>query len=269
MACATHVKDGPVSNKPRILILDCETFPNTAYVWRFFKENVGAKQVIDYSTLASYSYKWLGEEEVFYDDTRDKDEKVLLKGLIDVLNEADFVVAHNGAKFDLPTIQGRAMVHGYHPPSPFKIIDTLLVARYEFNFPSNSLEHLAIILGLPKKDGHEKFPGFELWDQCMKNNLEAWDEMEKYNIQDVLTLEAIYLRMRPYMRRHPNIAVEVEEEKVLCPKCGSDHIQWRGYVTTNVSKYKRFQCQDCGGWARTRFNEYPKEKRHALLAQAV
>ena len=31
---------------PKILILDVETFPNTAYVWRFFKENIGAKQVI-------------------------------------------------------------------------------------------------------------------------------------------------------------------------------------------------------------------------------
>lgn len=254
---------------PRILLLDVETFPNTAYVWRFFKENVGAKQVIDYSTLASYACKWLGEEEIYYDDKRDKTEKELLGSLLEFLDEADIVVAHNGDKFDLPTIQGRALASGLKPPSPYRTVDTLLVSRYEFNFPANSLEHLALILGVKKKDDHKKFPGFELWEQCMQNNLEAWDEMEKYNIQDVHTLEEIYLLMRPYMRRHPNVAVNLEDERVLCPKCGSDHIQWRGYITTNLSKYKRFQCQDCFGWARTRINEYPKEKRHALLAQAV
>lgn len=253
---------------PKILILDVETFPNTAYVWRFFKENVGAKQVIDYSTLASFAYKWLGDQATFYEDTQNQSEAELVRHLLNVLDSADIVVAHNGAKFDLPTIQGRALVLGLKPPSPYKIVDTLLVARYEFNFPANSLEHLAIILGLQKKGGHEKFPGFELWDQCMKGNPEAWEEMRVYNIQDVITLEEIYLKMRPFMKRHPNVAVYEEVDKVLCPKCGSAHIQWRGYITTNVYKYKKFQCQTCGGWSRTRFNVLEKEISRELLVNA-
>lgn len=250
---------------PRILILDVETFPNVAYVWRFFKENIGAKQVLEYSTLASFAYKWLGEDEVFYQDTHHQSEKELVKRLLDVLDIADIVVAHNGAKFDLPTIQGRAMVLGHRPPSPYKIVDTLLVARYEFNFPANSLEHLAILLDVQKKGGHEKFPGFELWQECMRNNPEAWKEMKIYNKQDVETLEKVYLKMLPFMKRHPNVAVFQEADALLCPKCGSNHIQSRGYVTTNVFKYKKFQCQSCGGWSRTRINEFPKEKRHAIL----
>lgn len=250
---------------PRILILDVETFPNVAYVWRFFKENIGAKQVLEYSTLASFAYKWLGEDEVFYQDTHHQSEKELVKRLLNVLDIADIVVAHNGAKFDLPTIQGRAMVLGLKPPSPYKIVDTLLVARYEFNFPANSLEHLAILLDVQKKGGHEKFPGFELWQECMRNNPEAWEEMKIYNKQDVETLEKVYLKMLPFMKRHPNVAVFQEADVLLCPKCGSNHIQSRGYVTTNVFKYKKFQCQSCGGWSRTRINEFPKEKRHAIL----
>lgn len=250
---------------PRILILDVETFPNTAYVWRFFKENIGAKQVLEYSTLASFAYKWLGEDEVFYQDTHHQSEKGLVKNLLSVLDTADIVIAHNGAKFDLPTIQGRALVLGLKPPSPYKIVDTLLVARYEFNFPANSLEHLAILLGIAKKGAHEKFPGFELWQECMRNNPEAWEEMKFYNKQDVVTLEEVYLKMLPFMKRHPNVAVFKETDTLLCPKCGSDHIQSRGYVTTNVFKYRKFQCQACGGWSRTRLNEFPKDKRHALL----
>jgi RNase_H superfamily len=249
----------------KILILDVETFPNTAYVWRFYKENVGAKQVLEYSTLASFAYKWLGDDAIYYEDTHHQSEKSMVKKLLKVLDEADLVVAHNGAKFDLPTIQGRAMVLGLTPPSPYKIVDTLLAARYEFNFPANNLEHLAILLQVDKKGGHEKFPGFLLWQECMKNNPEAWEEMKIYNKLDVEVLEQVYLKMRPFMKRHPNVAVFNENEKVACPKCGSFHIHSRGYVYTNVGKYRKFQCQGCGGWSRTRYTEFPKEKAHALL----
>lgn len=242
--------------------------PNTAWVWKFFKENIGAKQVLEYSTLASFAYKWLGSDKVYYEDTQHQSEKKLVERLLDVLDMADIVIAHNGKSFDLPTIQGRALVLGLKPPSPYKIVDTLLVSRYEFNFPANSLEHLATLLEVEAKGGHKKFPGFELWEQCMKNNPEAWKEMEIYNKQDVITLEQIYLKMLPFMRKHPNVAVFEESEKVLCPKCGSDHIQWRGYVTTNVYKYKKFQCQSCYGWSRTRSNIYPKDKSHALLTNS-
>lgn len=264
MTCCYRVEQ----SLPKILILDVETFPNTAYVWKFFKENIGAKQVLEYSTLASFAYKWLDDDAVYYEDTQHQSEKQLVRKLLAVLDLADIVVAHNGAKFDLPTIQGRALVLGLKPPSPYKIVDTLLVARYEFNFPANNLIHLSQLLGVELKGDHQKFPGFELWEQCMKGNPEAWEEMRTYNKQDVITLEQIYLKMRPFMRRHPNVAVYAETNQILCPKCGSAHIQKRGYLTTNVYKYQRFQCQTCGGWARTRFNEYPIEKKHSLLSNA-
>lgn len=244
--------------KPRILILDIETFPNVAHVWRFFKENVGAKQVLEHSTIASFAYKWLGEDGVVYFDAQHQSEKKLLKELLGVLDAADIVVAHNGNKFDLPTIQGRAMVVGLKPPSPYKTIDTLLVARYEFNFPANSLEYLAILLECAPKLAHKKFPGFELWNECMKGNAEAWEEMKTYNIQDVKTLEEVYLKMKPWMKRHPNVAVYEETDELVCPKCGSRHINRRGFAYTNTGKYQRFVCNGCGGWARTRYTELNK-----------
>lgn len=242
---------------PKILILDIETFPNTAFVWRFWKENVGAKQVVEHSTIASFAYKWLGEDGVYYHDIQNQSEKSLLRQLLNVLDSADIVVAHNGAKFDLPSIQGRAMVAGLKPPSPYKVVDTLLVSKYEFNFPANSLEYLANVLDCSPKASHKRFPGFELWDQCMKGNPEAWQEMALYNKQDVTTLEQVYLKMRPWMRRHPNVAIFIGEDRPLCPKCGSADIQLRGTYVTNTYKYRKFRCNSCGGWSRSRFNELP------------
>lgn len=253
----------------RILILDIETAPNIAYVWRFFKENVGAKQVLEHTQIMSFAYKWLGEKEVTYYDTQFTDEKTILEPLMEALDAADIVVAHNGNRFDLPTIQGRALVVGLRPPSPYKTVDTLLVARYEFRFPSNSLEYLSGILGVDKKDDHKKFPGFELWNECLKGNPEAWEEMRLYNIQDVDTLEQVYLKMRPWMSRHPNVGVFDEKDVPVCPNCGSTHVQRRGYAHTSVSKFHRLRCNDCGTWSRTRFNVLEVGKRKQLIVKAV
>lgn len=254
----------------KILILDIETSPNVAYVWRFFKESVGAKQVLENGQILSFAAKWLDDDKIYYQDVQHSDEKHMMKMLFDLLDEADIVVAHNGDKFDLPHVQGRGLVLGLAPPAPYKVVDTVKVARYEFNFPSNSLEYLATVLGLKnKKDGHKKFPGFELWLGVLANNPEAWAEMREYNVQDILVLEELYLKMRPYMRRHPNVGVFEDNEKVVCPKCGGDHLHYRGYAHTNVGRFRRFQCNDCGGWGRHRLSVYPKELKGNLVVNVA
>lgn len=253
----------------KIYLIDVETAPKLAYVWRFFKENIGAKQVLDHGHIMSFAAKELGSDFVIYHENRGADDKNITQRLIEVLDDADIIVAQNGDKFDLPTINGRALVHGLKPPSPYKTVDTLKVAQKEFKFEKNSLEYLAIILGCAPKEQHKKFPGWELWLECLRKNEEAWEEMRTYNIQDVLTLEEIYLKMRPWIRNHPNVAVVDEPVQESCPKCGSVHIKRRGFTTTSVGKYKRYRCDDCGGWSRSRFSEYPKDKRNNLLVNAV
>jgi DNA polymerase elongation subunit (family B) len=254
----------------RILILDIETSPNVAYVWKFFKENVGAKQVLENGQMLSFAAKWLDDDKIYYHDVQHSTELQMMKMLFEMLDEADIVVAHNGDKFDLPHVQGRGLVLGLKPPAPYKTIDTVRVARYEFNFPSNSLEYLSIVLDLKnKKDGHKKFPGFELWLGVLANNPEAWAEMKEYNIQDILVLEELYLKMRPYMKRHPNVGVFDDKDIVVCPKCGSSDIHYRGYAHTNVGRYRRFQCNPCGGWGRHRTTIYPNDLKKNLVVNAV
>lgn len=242
-----------------ILILDIETAPNVAYVWRFFKENVSAKQVLEHTHIMSYACKYLGDDKIFYKENRTSNDYELISSLNAILDEAEIVVAHNGAKFDLPSIQGRALVNGIKPHSPVKIIDTCQIARREFNFPSNSLEYIAEVLQCnKKKGGHKKFPGFELWLECLRGNEEAWEELKEYNIDDILVLEEVYLKMRPYIRNHPNMGVfnppDAEEDRPVCPNCGGVHTQWRGYAYTQVGKYHRYVCNNCGAWSRSRYS---------------
>lgn len=255
----------------RILILDIETAPNIAYVWRYFKENIAAKQVLQNGYMLSFAAKWLGEPVIFYEDLSVQHEKDMLVVLHKLLDEADIVVAHNGDAFDLPHIQGRFLYHGIQPPAPYKTVDTRLIAKREFNFPSNSLEYLAQVLELPIQKGkHKKFPGFELWLEILRNNPEAWEEMKDYNTDDILVLEQLYIKMRPFMRNHPNVGVfDEHHDAAVCPKCGSGHIQYRGYAHTNVGRFHRFQCNDCGGWGRTRHNVLGKEARRNIVVNAV
>ena len=192
----------------------------------------------------------------------------MLKSVCKLLDEADFVIAHNGARFDLPKIKGYALMAGVPIPSPYRVIDTCLIARREFGFESNSLEYLAKILDCTEKDSHKKFPGFELWLECLRNNPEAWEELKDYNIQDVDTLEEVYLKIRPYSSTHPNVNTGDDLTEIHCPKCGSDDSERRGFYNTNVGKFQRYRCKSCGGWHRSRYTENSIEVRKALTTSA-
>lgn len=254
--------------KAKILVIDTELSPNLVWVWAHWKQNISPKQVVQPWQFLSFAAKWLGEDEVFYEESRDGDDRQVVSRMCELLNEADFAIAHNGDRFDFKKIRARALVHGIKPPSPVKTIDTLLIAKREFGFASNSLEYLLKILKCSiQKGGHKKFPGFDLWTECMKGNEEAWDEMREYNILDILSLEELYYKLRPWDTKHPNVAIMSVIDTPTCPKCGGTHLQYRGYAYTNVGKFHRLHCQSCGGWSRSRYSLLPKNEN--LLANQV
>ncbi len=252
----------------KILIFDIETAPKIAHVWGFYNQNISANQVMADMRIMSFAAKWLGDSEIYYEDCRVDDDKAIIKSLVRFLDEADIVVAHNGRAFDVKTVKGRALLHGLTPPSPFKVVDTLLVARSEFKLSRNTLDFIAKSLGVGGKLHKRKFAGHELWDQCLKGNDEAWAEMRAYNIKDVAILEDVYLKMRPWMKGHPNLGILRDEDRTICPKCGSGEIKWRGHTTTNTAVYRKFQCTNCRGWGRTRRSGLDKEKGKLLSVNA-
>jgi hypothetical protein len=238
----------------RVLILDIETAPNIAYVWGAWKQNIGQNQWVSKSHIMSFAAKWFDEPEVYYEENRKSNDRKIVLSIYSFLDKADIVVAHHGRKFDIPTIFGRGVVHGLRPPSPFHIVDTREVASKEFRLVSNSLANLCQQFGLPQKSDHKKYPGFELWLGCLRNEEAAWQEMRDYNIADVISLEALYRRMLPYIKNHPNMHSNSEEAH--CPKCNSSDIQWRGYYTSMAGlSYKKFCCNSCGGWGRVKTSE--------------
>lgn len=236
--------------KVRVLFYDIETSPNISYTWGKYDQNV-----IDFKRewqLLSFSYKWLGEKEVHCItrlDFNDKTDKGITKALWKLLNEADVVVAHNGKSFDNKKARAKFIEHGLPPTAPFSVVDTKEVAKAHFQFNSNKLDDLGKLLGVGRKVRITQ--GFELWLDCMAGKKKAFEEMARYNKQDVKLLERVYLKLLPWMNKHPNIA-HIEGRPDACPKCGSKHLQSRGWARTAVSTFKQFQCMACKGWCRAR-----------------
>lgn len=240
-------------NKPKILLFDLETTPNLSYTWGKWEQNVIAfKKEWE---LLSVAYKWLGEKEVYCitrPDFKDKTDKSISRELKKLLDEAEIVIAHNGDEFDIKKSNAKFIEHGLGPTSAYQKIDTKKVAKKYFKFNSNSLDDLGNLLGVGRK---EKTGGFDLWLDCMAGKKEAWKLMAKYNKQDVLLLEQVYLKLRPWMEQHPNLAI-LSNRPSSCPKCGSTRsLINKGIISNRINTYKRFLCRDCNSYCQARIAE--------------
>jgi len=255
----------------RIATLDIETAPLESYTWGIWEQNVGLDMIKAEWSILSFSWKWLGEKAVFQSTggrgpDKVRDDQPLMGELWRLLNEADFVIAQNGIKFDIKKINARLIMHGFGPYSPIRVIDTLAAARKRFAFTSNKLEWQSRYLTDSPKSKHKKFPGFELWSECLKDNPEAWREMEKYNKQDVIATEKLYMRQRPWITHHPNIGTFNIFGDVQCPTCGAAEIIECGSRVLQNGSYRQYHCRSCGAWSRGKRLIAEVEARKVKLA---
>ena len=230
----------------KILLLDIETAPNLVHVWGLWQQNVGLPQIVKSGYTMCWSAKWYGDNEIFHMNIFESTQKAMLKEIHRLLCEADAVVHYNGTSFDIPTLNKEFIKHDFLPPSPYKQIDLLRTARSQFRFTSNKLDYVAQFLGLGAKTRHR---GHELWIACMAKDKDAWEEMTEYNINDVVLLEAVYDKLKPWIKNHPNRNLYSGGTHV-CPNCGGEDLQKRGTSYTISGEYQRYCCKTCGGWSR-------------------
>lgn len=246
----------------KILLLDVETAPLSGAIWSIWQQGVSLNQIQNDWFILSYSASWLGSGEVMYEDLRgivDKeDDTKLLQSLWNLLDEADIVVAHNGRKFDCKKINARLILNGFSKPSPYRIVDTLELVKKEFAFTSAKLEYLTDKLCSEKKQKHDKYPGYSLWAECLKDNLDAWKCIEEYNKTDVTSLEELYYVLSSWCAL-PNYDVYLDDV---------DMSEWEEtvYCYTNLAKYQVYRHKVTGQQKRGRVNLLTKEKRASLLA---
>lgn len=232
----------------KILHLDIETAPTTAYVWGMWEQNVAMNQIIKPGYVLSFAAKWNGSDEVLFNSIHRSSKRQFLIAVHQLLTEADVVVHYNGKKFDIPTLNREFVLIGLLPPASYKQVDLLQVVRKHFKFPHNKLDYVAKALGC---GGKKKHAGFEMWVDCMNGDEDAWAKMQEYNVEDVIILERLYNKLLPWISNHPNYGLYNDVADV-CPNCGGHHLERRGFSHTAAGKYQRYQCKDCGSWSRAK-----------------
>jgi hypothetical protein len=232
----------------RVLLYDLEVSPMLG--WAYDRWDTRLIHVEHESFIMCFAWKWLDEKKVHTFTAKNRDDLELCELLHSLMDEADIVVAHNADRFDNRVANARFLYHRLTPPAPYKTVDTLKAARRHFKYSSNSLNNLCSMLdiGCKSKDTHS-----DLWRSCLDGDEKAWRKMLKYNKQDVILLEELYLTLRPYISNHPNVTVYDEVDG--CPKCGSPNTRYRGYETTRSLRYRRVYCNDCGAWSRERASD--------------
>ena len=240
-------------NAPKVLVLDIETAPIRAYTWGLWKQNIFLDQIISNFFIISWAAKWLDDNTTFGlvltpNEIQKENDKNILIPLWELLDEADVVIAHNGDQFDIPKINSRFIVNGILPPSPYKQIDTKKISKNIFGFSSNKLEALARQLGVESKFTTT----MQLWVDCMKGDAKALFRMLDYNEQDVIVLENVFKKLRPYAKGMPNLNMYSDNEHISCPHCDSEHIALipNKYFYTNSVRYQLYTCHDCGAHSR-------------------
>jgi hypothetical protein len=241
--------------KSKTLILDIETSPIVAYIWELGEQHVALNQVKTDWHIMAWSAKWLGDPEskvIYYDlrNHKNGDDKPILKPLWDLLNSADIVITQNGQHFDSRKINARFITHGMNPPKPYQHLDTYRLVKRVAAFTSNKLEYLSNTLcNTHKKIVHGKFPGLSLWIECLKGNKEAWDEMKRYNVKDILSTEELYLHVKAWSPESFPKIYPMTQNDDTCHTCGYTGAMRIGRERIRKSGvYSQNSCPKCGSW---------------------
>lgn len=241
-----------MSDGPKILTLDIETTPMGAWVFDIWGQNISVPQFRERTRVMGFGSKWHHEKAVkaFFEWDYELHEDMIAEAWAQ-LDEADVVAHFNGKRFDIPHLYREFDQYRMGNPSPFKEVDLLHIARRRRKFVSNKLDNIAQELGLGQKVKHE---GFELWVKCMNGDIAAQKRMVRYCKHDVRLEESLLDRWAPEVRGvHYNLyTLDPETDRCANPLCGSERIHYRGYALTDLSKFPRFQCQDCGKWGRSK-----------------
>lgn len=241
-----------MSGKPKVLIFDIETtnleLRINSYQLRNYQNYFNHKDITRDWSILSVAWKWLGDSIVNCVSVRSNDvfnDYGVVHAFHDVLMQADYIIGHNSDKFDVRKFNTRVIKHGLIPVHPITSIDTLKEARKIGAFTSNTLSYLLNYFGLAQK---EESPD---WLKILAGDDDEIRFMRHYNKQDVIGTEQLYLKLRPYMKTHPNFNLVADIRDVAgisimtCPACLGTDVKKDGFRIIKKIKKQHYRCKSC------------------------
>lgn len=209
----------------------------------------------DFGFLLCMGYKTVGDKQTHLLKISDypgwekdtTDDKALVKACADVLADADAWVTWYGARFDVPFLNSRLLVHGLKPLPNIPHIDGWRVAKYKLKLHSNRLASVSAFLGL---DDKTPVVG-PAWIKAIAGDKTSLNYIYAHCKTDVEVLEQAYQRLKPLVKDHPNHRL-LQGADECCPVCGAvGKLQRRGEQVSRSRVYQRYQCRTCGAWSKS------------------
>ena len=124
-------------------------------------------------------------------------DKKIVEECCEDLRKFDRVVTHFGTRFDLPFVRARAIYHGCDFPVYQEVYhtDTYYMARSRLCISRRRLETICEFFGIPAK-GHKM--NQTMWMRAVSGNKEALDYIWAHNIEDVVSLQAVFELLQDY-----------------------------------------------------------------------
>ena len=248
----------------RVVTLDIERIPGWHSTWHrgqtvtgpFWDLNeikgwtgkrIHADDVKEWPRTICAAWKWYNQEDVeFAAEWRVGGYSEFMRAVWDVFDRADLIIGHNADRFDARHLMGGWAEMGLPAPSPYKVVDTLKIARGTFAYESNTLDALNKRLGIDSKTDRYDV---KIARAAVSGDREAQAVLESYNRGDIIASEALFDRLRPYAKGIPHLGMWTDDE-MACPSCGHTMTATGKTVHANVQKYEHLHCPNCGAHAR-------------------
>lgn len=255
-------------SKPKIILFDIETIPNLKValeVWCQLGSWPGRTMKAQVTSLACVGYKYLGHKATYclnawdypaWDNDVNDDER-LTREIHKVMSQADAVITHNGKRFDWKYLQTKFIKYDLPPLVNIKHVDTCQLAKKHLFMFNNKLDNLGQYF---VKDKKLENGGWKLWVKTHARKKTYQKLMTKYCKQDVVLLEKLFEKLRPFAGNLPNMNLhrtqkQIDDQLWVCPSCGSQDYNYDGWAHTKTKSYRRMRCKNCHSVSRFDANE--------------
>lgn len=253
--------------EPKIVLIDIETLPDLQAVMKVIpglSAYPGLTLKASINSVICFGYKIFGDQKAHCINAWDfpnwdkdvNDDYEICKRAQEIIDTADAVVTHNGKSFDWKFLQTRLMKHGLPPLPKILHIDTKSECKKHLYLFNNRLQTAAQFLTSEEKLENG---GWDLWVKVLNRHKPSMKLMTEYCKQDVITLEAVFKKLRPLISNIPNYNLFSPIDADLCPQCGSTRIKKDGIRVTKTAIKQRMRCRDCGSLSHKTKESKPPE----------
>ena len=243
-----------------ILVWDAEVTPNIGFFWTTGRKvTILPEAILKERQMCVIGYRWLGAKRSHVMTWgADADEESMIRAAVDLLDRARFSIAHNGDRFDVRWLRGRAMYYRIPMAPHYQTVDTLKIMQRLAYLNSHRLDYLGEYFGI----GRKIKTAYALWKRIAdENHQPSLRLMSTYCRQDVDLLTEFYLEFRPWFPAPPN---SIARNIACCPHCGGSNTIINKQRRTAAGHDKiQFQCRDCGQYHTVAKPRYDKAKRDA------